>query len=185
MSKSRQFLFSTLIFVMLPPAALRAASGSVEYTGGTVKSIPANSTGSFNFDNSKELRFNFSGTVYALPYEQITSTDVAKGEGHHILRKIPVPSFRPGNRKETLTIAYKDAAGASGSLNFELTANQAAAARDTISAKKSNPQTANSIQSDDWWGDKYWKTNRNKDAWEGGAAQSGQPAQSAAPSGTK
>ena len=95
MFKSRQLVFSTLIFALLPPFLLSGAASAVEYVGGTVKSIPANSTGAFNFDDAKELRFNYGGSVYALPYEQITSTDIGrvKGESHHILRKIPVPSF--------------------------------------------------------------------------------------------
>lgn len=180
MSISRQFLFSTLIFALVPPAIVHGASNSVEYVSGTVKSIPANATGSFNFDNGKELQFSYSGSVYKLPYEQITSTDVAKGEGHHILRKIPVPSLLPGRRKETLTIAYKDPAGVTGKLNFELSASQASAACDTIAAKKTSLEAGTASPSSDWWGDKFWKTNRNKAGWEGGNA----PPTVAAPGGT-
>ena len=58
-----------------------------------------------------------------------------KGESHHILRKIPVPSFSR-DPKETLTIDYKDAAGATGTLSFDLTASQAAQVRDDIATKK-------------------------------------------------
>ena len=120
MFKSRQLVFSTLVFALLPPFMLRGASSAIEYVGGTVKDIPANATGTFNFDDAKELRFNYGQSVYAVPYEQITAADTAKGETHHILRKIPVPSFSH-DPKETLTIAYKDAAGATGTLSFDLT----------------------------------------------------------------
>jgi len=180
MFKSRQLLFSTLIFALVSAFSLRGASGAIEYVGGTVKAIPANATGAFSFDDSRDLVFNYGGSAYSLPYEQITSTDVTKGESHHILRKIPVPSFSPGKRKETLTIAYKDAAGAAGTLNFELTANQATEACDTIAAKKAFA-AATAIPSNEWWGDKLWKTTRNQSAWEAQSARTTQPSPSATP----
>lgn len=183
MTALRQFLYSALVFALVPPGALRGASHAVEYVGGTVKSIPANSAGTFNFDDAKELRFNYAGVVFKLPYEQITSTEVNKAEGHHLLGKIPVPSLMPGKRKQTLSISYKDPAGATGTLNFELSASQASSVRDTIALKKAPVQTA--TQSTDWWGDRYWKTTRNKGTWEAGNAQVAQPGQTATPAGTK
>jgi hypothetical protein len=61
----RQIPVSTLIFVAIPAAVLRA-SQSAESVGGTVKSIPVNSTNSLNFDDAKELHFNYSGLTPAL-----------------------------------------------------------------------------------------------------------------------
>lgn len=179
MFKSRQLVFSTLVFALLPPFLLRGASSAIEYVGGTVKGIPANATGAFNYDDAKELRFNYGQSVYALPYEQITATDITKGETHHILRKIPVPSFSRDPR-ETLTIDYKDAAGATGTLSFDLTASQAAQVRDDIAAKKGRIQANADARSNGWWGDTVWKTNRNKGAWEAQSAQNPQPSPAAA-----
>ncbi len=182
MSTRRQLLFSTLVFALVPAGTVYAAASTVEYVGGTVKSIPANSTGSLSFDDAKELTFSYGESSYKLPYEQITSTDIAKGESHHIFRKIPVPSLMPGHRKQTLTIGYKDSQGATGTLNFELAASQASAAREAIAAKKNPVQAETAAQSNEWWGDKYWKTNRNQSVWEAKTAPA-QPGQSAV--GTK
>jgi hypothetical protein len=184
MSTRRQFLFSTLIFALVPSAAVYAGSSTVEYVGGTVKSIPANSVGSFSFDDAKELKFTYGESVYKLSYEQVTATDISKGEGHHIFRKIPVPSLIPGRRKETLTISYKDSTGATGTLNFELAASQASEARDTIAAKKSPQNSETATQSNEWWGDQWWKTTRNQATWEAKSHQNSQPAQPV-PAGTK
>ena len=179
MFKSRQLLFSTLVFALLPPFVLRGAAIGVEYVGGTVKAIPANSTGSFNFDDAKEMRFNYGGSVFALPYEQITGTEITKPELHHVLRKIPVPSFSR-DPKEMLTITYKDAAGSTGTLSFGLTATQANHTCDSIANKKAAIAAEAEARSSDWWGDKFWKTNRNKGTWEAQSAQASQPAQGAA-----
>jgi hypothetical protein len=163
MSKFRSLLFSTLIFAVVPPFVLRGDSNTIEYVGGTVKTIPANALGSFDFDDTRELKFLFHGGSYAVPYQQITGTDVSKNEPHHVLRKIPAPSF--GRRKQTLTISFKDASGAAGTLSFEVKENQASIAIDTIAAKKAFAE-ATAVPGNDWWGDRYWKTNRNKSTWE-------------------
>ncbi|HLG94898.1 MAG TPA: hypothetical protein VKX49_01170 [Bryobacteraceae bacterium] len=180
MFKSRQLVFSTLLFVLIPPFVLSGATSAVEYIEGSVKSIPANSTGMFNFEDAKQLKFDYGKASYALPYEQITDTETGPGEMHHVLRKIPVPSFSP-NHKETLTISYKDASGTAGSLTFSLTARQAAQVRSDIASKKAVIAADADARSNDWWGDRYWKTNRNKQSWDTQTAQSAQPGQSASP----
>ena len=83
---------STLLFAAVPPAVVRAASDTVQYVGGTVKSIPVNSAGSFNFDDAKEFRFTYNGSVYKLPYDQITSTDIEKADIRRVWHVFPAMS---------------------------------------------------------------------------------------------
>ena len=175
----RQLLVSTVIFAAVPPSVVRAAE-SAAYVGGTVKSIPVNSAGSLNFDNAKELRFNYSGSIYSLPYEQITTTEITKAEDRRVLGKIPIPALI--HRKQVLSINYKDAAGAAGTLNFEIAANDASATQATIEAKKVEPQVAVDPNADPFV-DRYWKTKRNQAQWEPKTAQNS-PAAST-PAGTK
>jgi hypothetical protein len=175
----RQFVISTIAFAIIPTAVLRA-SDTAEYTGGTVKSIPMNSIGFINLDDTKFMKFNYGQAVYKLPYEQITGTEVTKGETRHVLKRFPLPSF--GKTKETLTISYKDAAGVTGKLSFEVTSRLAATVQDTITTQKALPLAEATIDPNEWWGDKYWKTNRNKSAWETStAAASAQSAPAPAP----
>jgi hypothetical protein len=170
----RQFLISTIALAILPPAVLRA-SDSAEYIGGSVKAIPMNSIGFLNTDDTKVLRFNYGQSVYKLPYEQITGTEITKGDTKHVLKKIPVPTF--GRKKETLTIRYKEPAGASGTLEFLLEGRVATAVQDSIAEQKATPQAVSS----EWWGDRYWKTNSNKAAWEAPAQTAAQQPAAATP----
>jgi hypothetical protein len=186
MSAFRQILLSMLVFVLVPPAMVRGSTDTATYVGGSVKSIPLNLIGTLDVSERGELRFDYGTGTYKLPCNQITSTAVTQDETRHILpkvpvlHKIPVPSLLPGRKKETLTVNYKNAAGASGTLNFELTASQASALLEIIAIKKATPETSASSQSDgDWWGDKYWKTNRNRTGWEGGANPASQTASTA------
>jgi hypothetical protein len=183
MFRVHQILLSTLVFAIVPTAVLGGTPSAVEYVGGTVKSIPANSIGAFNFDDGTRMRFYYGGAAYEVPYDRITGTDVAKAEGHHILHKIPVHTFDPRKRRETLSIHFKGEGDTAETLNFELAAAQADDARNTIAIKKAGPQNALANQND-WWGDKYWKTLRNRPAWDAANPSNSQPV-SGTPSATK
>ena len=189
----RQVLISTLIFAAVPPSVVRAASDYVEYVGGTVKSIPVNSNGKFSFEDAKEFRFTYNGEVYKLPYDQITSTDIEKADVRRVWHVFPAVSPIASHRRQTLVINYTDSTGATGTLNFELTAYRAVEAQETIAAKRSpiSPAAA-AAASNEWWGDRVWRTKRNQSLWDAQAAQNGAQAQNApvqpgqlAPGGTK
>ncbi len=180
MLATRQILISALVFAAVPSAAVLAASDSVQYVGGTVKSIPVNSTGTFNFEDAKEFRFTYNGSMFKLPYDQITSTDIEKADVRRVMHIFPAMSPIASHRKQTLIINYTDASGAAGSLNFELPAYRATDAQETIAAKKSPvPSYAAAAASNEWWGDSVWKTKRNKAAWDAEAAKNAQAAEAA------
>src|ERR1700685_3363405 len=180
MFQIRQVLISTLIFAVVPPSVVGAASDAVQYVGGTVKSIPVNSTGTFNFDDAKEFRFVYNGTAYQLPYDQIISTNIERAEMRRVMHVFPAVSPVASRRKQVLVINYKESSGALGSVNFELAAYKAADAQETIAAKRSpiSPAAA-AAASNKWWGDTYWKTTRNKPQWDAQAALAAQSDQKA------
>src|ERR1700691_574824 len=181
----RQVLISALVFAAVPPAAVLAASDSVQYVGGTVKSIPVNSGGTFNFEDAKEFRFTYNGSVYKLPYDRITGTSIERADVRRVLHVFPAMSPIASHRKQTLVINYTDATGATGSLNFELAAYRAMDAQETLAAKRSpiSPAAAaaaSASKSNTWWGDDVWKTKRNQAAWDTQAALAVQGAQAEA-----
>lgn len=180
---TRQILISALVFAAVPPAAVRAASdNNVQYVGGTVKSIPVNSNGKFSFEDAKEFRFTYNGSVFKLPYDQITGTDIEKAEVRRVLHVFPAMSPIASHRKQTLVINYTDAGGTPGTLNFELISYRAIEAQETLAAKRSPITPAAAIAaSNEWWGDKYWKTKRNQATWDAQATQNAIATQSAAP----
>ena len=178
MSVFRQILFSVIIFALVPPAVVHGGSTeTATYVGGSVKSIPINIIGLLDVSERGDLQFEYGTATFKVPCSQVTSTAIVQGETRHLFRRIPVPSLMPGRKKETLTINYKDASGANGTMNFELSSSQAATLLEVIALKKSTPPAASTIASDDWWGDKYWKTNRNKPTWDGPVAPATQTAQ--------
>ena len=181
MSAFRLILLSMIVYVLAPPAVVQGYNDTATYVSGSVKSIPINMIGSLDVTEKGELRFDYGAAVYKVPCSQITSTAVTQEEARRILHRIPVPSLAPGRKKQTLTISYKDAAGANATMNFELSASQASDVLENIANVKATPQAAPSLNqsNNDWWGDKYWKTNRNLTGWEGPANPGSQTGQSA------
>jgi|HubBroStandDraft_4_1064222.scaffolds.fasta_scaffold380848_1 hypothetical protein len=175
----RQVLFSTIALAILPVAGLRAAD-TAEYVGGTVKTIPMNATGFIEFNDTNVLIFNYGVATYKLPYEEITGTEVTKGDSKHVLKKLTVPKLF-GTRKETLTISYKDAAGVTGKLDFDLSGRLASGIIVAIAQMKEFREANAERESAEWWGDKYWKTVSNKPVWDANSASAAQQAPAPAP----
>jgi len=174
MSAFGKVLLPMIVLALIPPAVVRGATDTATYVGGSVKSIPLNLAGTLDVSEKGELRFDYGAATYKLPCSQITSTATTQDEPRRILHRIPLPSLAPARKKQTLTVNYKDSAGLNGTLNFELTAGQASALLETLAIRKATPETSNpSLSTTDWWGDKYWKTVRNRNDWEGGANSSG------------
>jgi hypothetical protein len=180
MFATRQLLISALLFAAVPPAAVHGATDRVQYVGGTVKSIPVNTAGTFNFEDAKEFRFTYNGSVFKLPYDQITSTNIERADIRRVWHVFPAMSPIASRRRQTLVINYTDAAGATGTLNFELIAYRAIDAQETLAAKRSPiSAAAAAAATNQWWGDEYWRTKRNQPLWDAKDAQIAQSAQSA------
>jgi hypothetical protein len=167
MSMFRLALLSAAAVMALPPMSVKAADIEAQYVGGTRATIPANTVGALNLDDSKELRFTYGAAVYRVPYSQITSSDIQRAEdGHKLFGRVPLPSVTPWKRKQNLSISFKDALDKPGTLNFQVWSKDATLAAAMLSARKDqkpnfSAQSAGSTD-DSWWGDKYWRTTRNQ-----------------------
>ncbi len=172
-------LFASL--AMMAPAGLFAASGgSTEFVGGTIKSIPANAVGSLDASGPEGLRFLYGSSVFSLSYDKITGAQVAEPVSRHLWR-VPVPTIGRGVR--LLTISYRDA-DKSGMVTFKAPVPVAWNVWSAIDDRRKKPaastKAAVSVE-EAWWGDKYWRTNRNKEKW----AAAPTPDAPGIPAGTK
>jgi hypothetical protein len=168
MSMLRLALFSAAAVIALPQISVKAENIDAQFVGGTRNAIPANTIGTLNLDDAKELKFNYGGAVYRVPYAQITGSDIQKSEdGRKLFGHVPLPSLTPWKRKQVLSISFKDSGDKTGSLNFQLWTKDAALAQ-TMLAERRDPKASTSqtaVSDDSWWGDKYWKTVRNHNTW--------------------
>ena len=187
MSIFRLTLLSAVAVLTLPAVRVCAATTSLDaqYIGGTAKAIPANTFGTLSLEDAKELQFHYGTSVYRVSYEQITGSDIQAGETRHLFGRIPVPNFVPIKKRQTISISFRDNNGGTGTLNFEVASSAAWSAQTVLNARMQKLSLASDASStdDNWWGDKWWKTNRNQDTW-GPEKQKPIEAAQAAPSGT-
>src|SRR3984893_13181386 len=171
MRRSLLLIVLTATVALLTPAAIYAASPNTALlVGGTVKGIPANSVGSLDVTNSTELRFRYGKSVFALPYQEITNTEVVEPAGRHLLG-VPVPTLGKGSR--LLNITFKEGDD-TRMLTFKAPARTVSNLVSTIDDRRQGPKASSASASakgsvtqtpEVWWGDKYWRTNRNKAKW--------------------
>ena len=213
----RSFLIAAAVVSLAPAATWAGTANTVEFVGGNVRSIPANTTGSLDASGSSELSFHYGKSVLRVPYQSIVHTEVTEPTGMH-LWKVPVPKLGKGAR--FLNISYKDGdstrmltfkapAGTVSGLastieqhrnpKAELSAKASkpepkAAAKENASKEKAHKEVASKASksdkkskkseeiakaekpapekkadlktdTEDWWGDSYWRTTRNKSKW--------------------
>jgi len=165
MSLFRVALLTTSVVFVLPPSHANAeykADPTIEarFLGGTVKTIPIESAGTLSFKDTQELRFQYLGTVYRLPYAQIFDTEIQDptNRGHWVVH---VPLRK---RFETLVISYHDLNGVVNTLNFQMSSRVADVAERAISSRRNEVEAA-SADPASFWGDKIWKTARTREYW--------------------
>jgi hypothetical protein len=166
MSLFRVALLTTAAVFVLPPSQAKAQpkpepSIEARFLGGSVKNIPAESLGTLTMKDPQELRFKYESSVYRVPYGQIVDTEIQDPTNHgHWLVHNPLRK-----RFETLVITYHDASGAENTVNFQINSRVAAAAESSISYRRNQVEAANADPAS-FWGDKVWKTPRNREYWD-------------------
>lgn len=151
-------------------AVFTLSGAQVEYVGGSTKSIPLNTSGTLEAMTGSGVHFQYGKSAYDVPYSKIIRTDVGSTEGRR-LWKVPVPHLVPAKAPKLLTITYREGETGSGSVTFRAAASTITELADQIELQRKAPKTAalktggNTATGLDWWGDNYWRTNRNKTKW--------------------
>jgi hypothetical protein len=91
------------------------------YVSGSA-AIPNGTEGSLNLEDSRELRFNYEGGTFQLPYVRITSMEVGDKPGVKAHLAVAVSWIPKVGKKhgKLLTIAFKNESGAGEAAIFEI-----------------------------------------------------------------
>jgi hypothetical protein len=186
---------SVLAMVLLAASTLVWAEARVEmgtYVEGTVTGFAPNTGGTLTLGDT--LQFKTENGAVTVPFESIVKADLSGVRTH--ADSVPLykvwafhKRFTAKTKTQLLTLRFTDEENAERTMTIELPQEAASTAMDTIEAKAgklhadgkaakaegpSKKDAAPSKATGDWWGDKYWKTNRNAATW-------GKPAGSIAP----
>ena len=177
---------SLTALVTMPSVQSAEVQKPAEFVSGTAVSIPAHTAGSLDAASPAELKFHYRGSVLSVPYLKITSAEASDAAGRHIWR-VPVPKI--GKSGRLLTISYHTTNDSIAMMTFKASPGAVSSLVATINERKepapdptilkTREAAAAKIAEEEWWGNRYWRTLRNKSKWA-------QPSDSqGAPTGTK
>lgn len=146
-------------------------AADAEYLGGTVKSIPSDSPGKLDLSDPNDLIFAHAKGVYRLPFEQIKSYEWehTRAASRKVFRRVQIPHLPWGRPDDVLNLTYRVDGNTMGVLSFKMTGKDLSptewALKSRIEQPATSAATGRTKLPDSWWGDKYWRTNRNAGLW--------------------
>ena len=172
MLRLRDVAFTMVALTLVPAAVPASQNHEAEYVGGTAKNLEERTLGTLDLSDARTLKFRYEGKVYELPYANVRSVRFSnfKGTQRKIVH-VPVPRvpFR-GGHTQMVELKFQDDAGAVGTASFRISGATRALVEselnERVDAQRSvaaNPKKSKGPE--EWWGDKAWKTNRNKASW--------------------
>ena len=163
-------------------------ANSAAFVGGTVSAIPVNTAGQLDLSDAEMLRFQYGESSYAIPYDSIVSFRRGRGSNGGFGKRITGGAAKVGgtilpmlfSKKKYLTVEFR--AGEDTTTQqavFQVSGDTADAAIPVLKARtrktpEAGPTTAATLSEEDsWWGNRLWRTNRNRHLWPDPGNESG------------
>lgn len=185
MSKlSVQAVLCGLVLSATLDCASVASHSDAEYVGGTVKAIPSNTPGTLDLSDPTDVVFRYGRNFYRLPFEKIKSYEIERSRpAVRAFGRVTVPGV-PWKQEQILNLSFRGSNNEVGVVSFKIKGKDAGRTEWALKARVDSSQDASSAAGDGarpklpeaWWGDRWWRTNRNAALW---------PSTAADPAGTK
>ena len=161
-----RFLTVPTLTILAGGLLAAADSATVTYIDGNVAELTPNSGATLYMTNPQTLELKTPLHKIQIPYAQISKAEVGSVMVHTAdpepLYKVwALPKRLMKSETQQMTLAFKDANGQDQKMTIEMSKTSADSVLATI--ERHSPKVANT----GWWGDSYWKTNRNRDSWGG------------------
>jgi hypothetical protein len=147
------------------------------YVDGNVAALKPNTGGTLVFSDSKAMLFRTGLAEVAMPYDAIHKAELGATKVHShdapAYKVWTLPQRLHKTETQLLTVEFKSTEGEDRVMTFELAKPAASAVLATIQ-EKTNPTAAAAVTNGTaWWGDEYWKTNKNLNTWNNPTGASG------------
>ena len=186
--------FPTVLRIASLLVALLAATGGcfagggqdpAAYLHGSVETIPDETRGVILFHHNDGIHFRYAGSEYVIPYDQILDFEwerrpkgAGAGSGLAKAGRTLMPFFF--HRKTFLTVDYCPSAGQGYEYavfvvpeELRAEANSLLERWASLNAARPMVQAKVDPEEDDWWGNVYFKTRRNRHLWPSEQKQAG------------
>ena len=158
-----RFLILPTLTIFAGGLLLAADPQTVTYIGGNVADLAPN-TGATLYSSSQAMELRTPLHTVEVPYAQISKAEMGQIVEHTYEPEAPykvwsLPKRLIRTQGQEMTLTFSGANGESQTMTIEL--SKKAAAKLMTRIERRSAIVANS----NWWGDDYWKTNRNKEQW--------------------
>lgn len=163
-------------------------ANSAAFVGGTISAIPVNTAGQLDLSDAEMLRFQYGKSTYAIPYDRIVSFRRGRGSNGGFGSRITGGAAKIGgtvlpmlfSKKKYITVEFRAGQGSSTEqVVFQVSGKTADAAIPVMKARtKKTPEAGQTTaatlsEEDSWWGNRIWRTNRNRHLWPDPVEKSG------------
>ena len=160
--------FLTLPTLTILAGGLLAAadSATVTYIDGNIADLSPKTGATLYLNNSVSMELRTPLHAVQIPYVQISKTELGSVQAHtsepEPLYKVwALPKRLIKSETRQMTVVYTNGSGQEQTMTLEL--SKIAADNVLATIERHSAKVANN----NWWGDNYWKTTRNKDQWGG------------------
>lgn len=152
--------------------ALAADGERATYLGGSVISIPRYKEVMFDFADGQNLSLRYDKTAFSIPYAQITSMELGRsGWRGKRVKHVPIWFSKDS---PAITIHFKNSQDVDQVMVLAISSRDSMSAVPILQARTGKEVlNAGLTNTDDgtWWGDRYWRTDRNAHTWVNGPQQ--------------
>ena len=170
-------IISALVLSALACGSLFAAvrPETATYVSGNLTGVSPNSGGTLLFSDDSAMYWRAGSETIPVPYAGISKAELGatKDHSHDVpLYKVwELPKrFTGRTTTQYLTVDFKTTDGEEKKMTLELAQPSAKDVLATIQLHTAKPEKSAEAGKKDWWGDEYWKTNRNRDKWNNASA---------------
>jgi hypothetical protein len=153
------------------------------YVDGNVAALKPNTGGTLVFSDDKAILFRTGVAEVAVPYAGIRKAELGATQVHShdapVYKVWALPQRLHKTETQLLTVDFRNDQGEERSMTFELAKTAASSVLSTIQTHTVAPTSVAGLgkggkaAANTWWGDEYWKTNRNQDTWNNPSSTAG------------
>jgi hypothetical protein len=161
-----RFLIFPTLAILTGGLVTAADMQTVTYIGGTVADFAPNTGATLYLNNPQSMEIRTPLHTVQVPYNQILKAELGSitvhtPEPEKLYKVWALPKRLMKSETQQMTVAYKNGTGQDQTMTIELAKPAASGLFAQIERRNGK------IADNNWWGDGYWKTTRNKDSWGG------------------
>ena len=161
-----RFLTLPTLTILAGGLMFAADSETITYIDGNLADLSPNTAATLKLTNPKAMELWTPLHQVEIPYGQISKAELGSVKTHssepEALYKVwALPKRFIKSETRELTVAFTNGTGQEQTMTIELSKPAASSVLATIENRNAK------VAGNNWWGDSYWKTSRNKDQWGG------------------